>query len=370
MQVQITHQAKARHHGPVNRKKYRGDPWESRTDNQQAAKDEGRKGSPGSSLGTPHPSTVTGRGNDWRTVYKAKHWRRDYDKAIKCTRSGTEDTDQKGHLDEQAMIARTGPQPGWLHKKRYNRKSNRPEQSNYRGHLTYQKGVKRNRRRTQRKNYHMQAKMVRMKKTSSKRGPQGTEPPPSAQRMTRIEQAAREAKSTFLTQVDTKGKTIIKRWEREINNARRGKAWTKLTQEAGGIRDPGATLPRTTLYHRTVEEAWRTKMLIGKMCADQKETNKTETRDQKKVLTGILNRLSNLEASAKRLAEDQRSQQEKMERLTGKFHLYLRYVHHIDITPANRNGTPTCIRKIRLVEQREENEARKDGDEEHPINLD
>ena len=88
------------------------------------------------------------------------------------------------------------------------------------------------------------------------------------------------------------------------------------------------------------------------------------------MFTGILNRLTNLEESAKRLAKDQRSQQEKMERLTGQFHRYLCYVHHIDITPANRNGTPTCIRKIRLVEQREENEARKDGDEENPINLD
>jgi hypothetical protein len=119
-----------------------------------------------------------------------------------------------------------------------------------------------------------------------------------------------------------------------------------------------------------MEEAWRTKMLIGKMCVDQKETNKTENMDQKKVLTGILNHLSNLEASAKRLAEDQQRQQEKMERLTGQLHLYLRYVHHIDITPTDRNGTPTCIRKICLVEQREENEARKDGNEEHPINLD
>jgi hypothetical protein len=152
-----------------------------------------------------------------------------------------------------------------------------------------------------------------MKKTNSKRGPQGNEPPPSIQRMTRMEQAAREAKSTFLTQVDTKGKTIIKRWEREINTTRKGKAWTKLTQEAGGIRDPGATQPRTTLYHKTVEEAWRTKMLIGKMCVDRKETNRMETRDQKKVLTGILSRLSNLEASAKRLVEDQQSQKEKME---------------------------------------------------------
>jgi len=59
-----------------------------------------------------------------------------------------------------------------------------------------------------------------------------------------------------------------------------------------------------------------------------------------------------------------------MERLTEKFHLYLHYFHHIDITLANINGTPACIRKIRLVEQGLENKARKDGDEEHPINLD
>jgi hypothetical protein len=29
-----------------------------------------------------------------------------------------------------------------------------------------------------------------------------------------------------------------------------------------------------------------------------------------------------------------------------------------------------CIRKIRLVEKREENETRQEGYEEHPINLD
>jgi hypothetical protein len=54
-------------------------------------------------------------------------------------------------------------------------------------------------------------------------------------------------------------------------------------------------------------------MLIGKMNADRKETNREAIRDHKKVLTEILSRLSNLEASAKRLAEDQRSQKEKME---------------------------------------------------------
>jgi len=70
-----------------------------------------------------------------------------------------------------------------------------------------------------------------------------------------MEQAARESKGTFLTQVDPKGKAIINRWEREINTTRKGKAWTKLIQEADGIRDSGATRPITTLYHKMVE-AW------------------------------------------------------------------------------------------------------------------
>jgi hypothetical protein len=85
-----------------------------------------------------------------------------------------------------------------------------------------------------------------------------------------MEQAAKEAKGIFLTQVDPKGKTIINRWKREVNITHKGKAWTKLIQEADGIRDPGATQPRRTLYHKTVEEAWRTKNLIGKMNADWK----------------------------------------------------------------------------------------------------
>jgi hypothetical protein len=188
--------------------------------------------------------------------------------------------------------------------------------------------------------------------------------------LTIIEQVAREEKSTFLKQVDIRGNMTIKRWEREINNSHRGKAWTKLTQEVGGIRDPGATHPRTNLYHMTMEEVRRTKMLTGKMCADRRETNMKETREHKKVLTSILNHLSNLEVGEKILVENQRSQQEKLERMAGKFQLYLRYVHHIDITPADRNGTPTCIRKIHLVEQREENGTKQEGDEYHPINLD
>jgi hypothetical protein len=212
--------------------------------------------------------------------------------------------------------------------------------------------------------------MVRRKNTQSKRGPQGEELPTSARKITRMEQAAREAKGTFLEQVDTKGKEVIDRWEREVNTKRQGKAWAELIQEADGIRDPGATQPRKTLYHKTVEEAWRTKMLISKLRADKNETSRVENRGHKKELTEILSRLSNLEASARRIAEDQRNQSEKMERLAGQFQLYLRYVHHMDITPADRRGTPACIRKMRTVEQKKENEARKEGDESHPILLD
>jgi hypothetical protein len=51
---------------------------------------------------------------------------------------------------------------------------------------------------------------------------------------------AKEAKGTFLEQVDTKGKAVIDRWEREFNNKRQGKAWGELIKEADGIRDPGA----------------------------------------------------------------------------------------------------------------------------------
>jgi hypothetical protein len=58
---------------------------------------------------------------------------------------------------------------------------------------------------------------------------------------------------------------------------------------------------RITLYHRTVEEAWRTKMPIAKMCANRGETNRTKTKEQKKERTGILNRLSNQEMGIKRL---------------------------------------------------------------------
>jgi hypothetical protein len=181
---------------------------------------------------------------------------------------------------------------------------------------------------------------------------------------------ARDARNTFITKVDNKGKMIIKIWEGEINNARRGKGWSTLTQEAGRIREPGTIQSRITLYHKMVEESWRTKMLIGKMCANKGETNKTETKEKKKERKRILNHLSNLEMGIKRMVEDQKIQQDKLERMVGQFHLYLPYVHQIDITPADNNGTPSCIRNLCLVEQREEDATQQKGDADHPINLD
>jgi hypothetical protein len=245
MQIQVTQQEEVRHHGPVNRKKYRGCLWERRKVNQQAKKYKGQKGFQWPSMGTPHPSTNTGSGNDCRTSCREKDWRRDDGRAPKSTHSKKVKKYQKVHLYERPMIVGTSPQPGKSHKRRNTRNSHRLERSNYRAHLTYQEGANRNRRRTQDKNHHKQAEMVRMKRTHSKRGPQGKEAPTSAQRITRMEKATREAKGTFLTQVDPKGKVIINRWEKEINTTRKGKAWTELIQEEDGIRDPGATQPRT-----------------------------------------------------------------------------------------------------------------------------
>jgi hypothetical protein len=193
--------------------------------------------------------------------------------------------------------------------------------------------------------------MVRMKNTQSKGGPQGEELPTSTRKITRMEQEAKEAKGTFLEQFETKGKVVIDRWEREVNTKRQGKSWAELIQEVDGIRDPGATQPRKTLYHKTVEEAWRTKMMISKLRADKNETSRVENHGHKKELIEIMSCLS-------------------MERLAGQVQLYLRYVHHMDITPADQRGTPACIIKTCTVEQKKENEESKEGDESHPILLD
>jgi hypothetical protein len=111
-------------------------------------------------------------------------------------------------------------------------------------------------------------------------------------------------------------------------------------------------------------------MSISKLRADKNETSRVANYGHRKELTEILSCLSNLEANAKRIVEDQRNQRKKMERLVGQFQLYLHYVHHMDITPTDQRGTPACIRKMCTTEKKKENEARKEGYEIHPILLD
>jgi hypothetical protein len=77
-----------------------------------------------------------------------------------------------------------------------------------------------------------------------------------------------------------------------------------------------------------------------------------------------------MEASARRIEEDERNQSEKLERLAGQFQIYLRYFHHMDVTPTDQHGTQTYIRRMRMVEQKKENAARKEGEESHPMLLD
>jgi hypothetical protein len=138
------------------------------------------------------------------------------------------------------MITGTRSLPGKPHKRRSIRDSYKPTSSNYRD----QEGVNRSGGRSHDRSHCTQTEMVRMKNTQSKRRPQGKELPTSTRKITRMEQADREAKGTFLEQVDTKGKVVINRWEREVNTKRQGKAWAELIQEADRIRDPGATQPR------------------------------------------------------------------------------------------------------------------------------
>jgi hypothetical protein len=70
-----------------------------------------------------------------------------------------------------------------------------------------------------------------------------------------MEQAAKDAEGTFHTLVAPKGKATINRLEKEIQRNRKGKTWDALTQETNWVTDPGATQPRETLYHKTMEMA-------------------------------------------------------------------------------------------------------------------
>jgi hypothetical protein len=78
------------------------------------------------------------------------------------------------------MIDRMNLQLGKSHNIRNTRNSHRQERSNYIGHLKNKEGANSDSSRTQGENHHKQDEMVRMKKTQSKRGPLGKEPPKSS----------------------------------------------------------------------------------------------------------------------------------------------------------------------------------------------
>jgi hypothetical protein len=185
-----------------------------------------------------------------------------------------------------------------------------------------------------------------------------------------MEQAAKDTEGTFHTLVAPKGKATITRLEKAINEKRKGKTWDALAQEADWVTDPGATQPRETLYHKTVEMAWKTKMLIGKVSSEREDTRWENNKEHTKLLNEILRCLSSLETTTRLLTEVETDQKAKLERLAAQFHLYLRYVHHMDITPADGKGAPTHIRKTHTVPQKEENKGPTDEGKKNIIILD
>jgi hypothetical protein len=77
----------------------------------------------------------------------------------------------------------------------------------------------------------------------------------SNRNISRMEQAARDAKGTFQELVELKGQASITRWEKEITTKHKGKSWEELSQEADWITERGTTQSRETLYYKTVEMA-------------------------------------------------------------------------------------------------------------------
>jgi hypothetical protein len=178
------------------------------------------------------------------------------------------------------------------------------------------------------------------------------------------------AEGTFRTLVAPKGKVTITWWEKELKEKRKGKAWDALAQEADWVTDPGATQPMETLYHKTMEMAWLTKMMIDKVSSEMEDARQEGHKENKKMLDEILSRLSSLETITKLLVEVEKDQKSQMERLAAQFHLYLRYVHHMDITSVDGRGAPTHIRKTRTISQKDDNKSQADGGKKHIIVLD
>jgi hypothetical protein len=84
------------------------------------------------------------------------------------------------------------------------------------------------------------------------------------------------------------------------------------------------------------------------------------------MLDEILRCINTLKTITKLLVKVEKDQKGKMEWLAAQFHLYLRYFHHMDITPADGHGTPAQIRKTCMTSQKEDNKIQENGQKEHP----
>jgi hypothetical protein len=83
--------------------------------------------------------------------------------------------------------------------------------------------------RIQQRSCHRPDGVVRMKRMHNKRNPLGKGTLNNPRRVSRMEQAAKDAEGTFYTLVAPKGKATITRLEKEIKEKRKGKTWDALT---------------------------------------------------------------------------------------------------------------------------------------------
>jgi hypothetical protein len=104
-----------------------------------------------------------------------------------------------------------------------------------------------------------------------------------------------------------------------------------------------------------VQMAWLTKMLIRKVHSENEKARQEDDRENKPMLDEILRCLSSLETIIKLLVEVEKDQKCKLEQMAVQFHLYLRYVDHMGITPVDGQGMPSEIRKTHTISPKEDN---------------
>jgi hypothetical protein len=95
-----------------------------------------------------------------------------------------------------------------------------------------------------------------------------------------------------------------------------------------------------------MEMAWITKMMIGKVISETKDARREDNKELKKMLEESLSHINSLETITKLLVEAEKDQKSKLERLAAQFHLYLHYVHHMEITPTENNNNFFKTKKI------------------------